>query len=640
MGSGIELAKAYVQIIPSAEGIKGKISGVISGEAGSAGSSAGSILGKNLGSTLIKAVGALGLGQALKETLLKGADLQQNLGGVETLFKDHADTVIANAKKAYQTAGLSANDYMETVTSFSASLLQGLGGNTELAASMADRALIDMADNANKMGTSMESIQNAYQGFAKQNYTMLDNLKLGYGGTKEEMARLIAEASKMTDIQKELGITVDESSTSFDNIINAISVVQKNMGIANATADEAKGTFTGSFNAMKAAAENFMATLTTGQNVGASLFTLFETSATFIKGNLIPMVGEVLTSIGQLLWDYGAEMISGGSNALANFINGISEKLPDLIPKALEMIVTFSDAILNNFPVIVDAGIGLLKSLVKGIINGLPTLIVEAPRIINGFANAIYALMGELLATGIEMIVSLAKGIWQNRNLIIENAGEIFKAFLNIFSLSKLFKLGGSVITNIKNGIQNLASSPVTALKDIAKNAINSVKNMNWAELGKNVILGIVKGIKNNIGNIISALTAAAQGALDSVKKVLGIKSPSRVFRDQVGKMIDLGLAAGIEKNMGVVTNSMKDLSAATVSTIKTDFTVGATASYVTASHDSDYSLQTLYELLGFYLPQLANMKMVTDTGVLVGELAPGMDDALGRITARRERGN
>lgn len=222
---------------------------------GSLGKSGLSIVSK----AMTGAIAAVGTGAAaiIKSSLGVVANMEQQVGGVETLFKDSANTVIANANKAYKTAGMSANNYMETVTSFSASLLQSLGGDTAKAASYADRAIVDMSDNANKMGTNMRDIQNAYQGFAKQNYTMLDNLKLGYGGTQEEMKRLISDASKMTDVQKELGVTVDASSLSFGNIVNAISVVQKQMGITGTTSKEAATTIEGSVNSAKAAWENF-----------------------------------------------------------------------------------------------------------------------------------------------------------------------------------------------------------------------------------------------------------------------------------------------------------------------------------------------------------------------------------------------
>ena len=577
MGSGTELAKAYVQIIPSAKGISGSISSAISGEAGSAGASAGSILGNNLGAVLIKTISALGLGQLLKESLLAGADLQKSLGGVETLFKDHADTVIANAKNAYATAGMSANEYMETVTSFSASLLQSLGGDTEKAAQVADMALVDMADNANKMGTSMEMIQNAYQGFAKQNYTMLDNLKLGYGGTKTEMERLLADASKLSGVEYDI--------SNLNDVYEAIHVIQEDIGITGATADEAAGTFTGSMNAMKAAAENFMGNLALGKDVAPALMALIKTSGTFLSKNLVPMIRNVFNNVVSIIGEQGTQMIASGSNAFANFINGISEKIPELIPKALEMLVTLSDALIVNLPVIVDAGVNLLKSIVQGIINGLPTLITDGPRIINAFSEAIFSALGTLLVTGFQMISSLGKGLWDNRGLILDNAGEIFLAFLNVFSLSKLFSLGGSLITNLKNGIKNFASSPVNTLKEIATNSIDAIKNLKWKTVGKNIIEGIAIGFSDAGNIIIEAVKDVAGDAIDGIKKLLGIKSPSRVFRDEVGKMMGLGLAVGVEESTSTVTDAMKNLTESTMGVAQTDLSYSAN---VTGSVVSD----------------------------------------------------
>ena len=245
---GLQLARAYIQIIPTTKNIKGSISSAMNAEAEAAGESSGRTAGSRfaagLGTALkvagavtgVMAAAAAALGKAVLDAY---GNYEQLVGGVETLFGQSSDTVLQYANRAYQTAQISANDYMETVTSFSASLLQSLGGDTAKAAEYADMAIIDMADNANKMGTSMESIQYAYQGFAKQNYTMLDNLKLGYGGTKSEMERLIQDAAKLTDVQEELGVTVDANSMSFENIVAAIHVMQGSLGIAGTSAEEA-----------------------------------------------------------------------------------------------------------------------------------------------------------------------------------------------------------------------------------------------------------------------------------------------------------------------------------------------------------------------------------------------------------------
>lgn len=561
-----ELAKAYVQIIPSARGIKGSLTSALDGEATTAGKSAGTTIASKIKGVIATAGIGVALTKTISSALNEGAALQQSLGGIETLFKDSADKVIKNAEKAYKTAGLSANEYMTSVTSFSASLLQGLSGDTEKAADVADMALTDMSDNANKMGTSMEMIQNAYQGFAKQNYTMLDNLKLGYGGTKKEMERLLADAEKLT------GVEYDISNLS--DIYEAIHAVQYEMGITGTTASEASETYSGALASMVSAGKNVLANLALGKDIAPSLQTLGSTVVTFGKNNLVPMVKNIVKGVLNVIKDSGKDMISSGANMFVSFINGISSKIPELIPKAFDTIVAFADAILDNLPAIADAGIELIKSIVKGIINSLPTLIAEAPRLINEFANSIYSFLGKLIATGLQMIVSLVQGIWQNRGLIIENAGQIFMAFLNVFSLSNIFNLGKNLILNLKNGIANMASSPISALKEIGTKAVEAIKNIKWADLGKNIIQGIVNGIKNNVKAIVSSLTAAASGALSSVKKVLGIKSPSRVFQNEVGKMIDLGLAAGIEKNIGAVSTSMKKLSMATVGTIDTDFSI------------------------------------------------------------------
>ena len=596
-----------------------------------------------LGSAVAGCVASFGA--LTKASLDAVASLEQNVGGVETLFKDSADTVIANANRAYKTAGMSANDYMSTVTSFSASLLQSLEGDTKKAAEYADRAIIDMSDNANKMGTSMELIQNAYQGFAKQNYTMLDNLKLGYGGTKEEMKRLIEDASKLTEVQEKLGITVDASSMSFGNIVNAISVMQESMGIAGTTAKEAAKTIEGSMNMAKAAWDNFLAGTISIEDfaeavgyaaenifknleviiprlaksippvidqVGEEIVNAFERhDLTSVGKDLIqdvitgaseklPMMAEIglsiLNSVAQslmanafLVTEKAAEIVSNlisgiQQNAqtmltaatwiLTSFVEGLASQLPELVPQALQMVVVLADAVIANIPTIVDAGISVLAGLVEGIINGLPTLISEGPRIINDFADAIYSALGKIVLTGLQLIASLVEGIWDNRKLLLENALEIFLAFINIFSLSKLFSLGKSLLTKLIEGIKNLgpnmvsagkwvvetlisgikalATHPVTTLKEIAKSAMSAVKGLDWRSIGSGIVSGIANGLKNGVGAIVSAAQSAAQSALNAAKRALGIHSPSRVFRDVIGKNMALGMGVGFEKNVPI----------------------------------------------------------------------------------------
>lgn len=274
-----ELGKAYVQIIPSSKGISGSISKELSGEA----TSAGKVAGGNIVSSIKKIIVAAGIGKAIAATITEGGNLEQSIGGIETLFKDDADKVRKYANEAYKTVGVSANDYMENVTSFSASLLQSMGGDTEKAAEVANMAMVDMGDNANKMGTDMRDIQNAYQGFAKGNYTMLDNLKLGYGGTKTEMERLLADAQKLTGVEYNLD--------NLDDVYTAINAIQQEIGITGTTALEAGETVQGSFSAMKSAFTNVLGALAIGENLDGSLSALAQTISTFLFDNLLPMLG-------------------------------------------------------------------------------------------------------------------------------------------------------------------------------------------------------------------------------------------------------------------------------------------------------------------------------------------------------------
>lgn len=288
-----EIAQAYVQLIPSARGITGKIQSILDPEASAAGQSAGQSLGSSLVSVMTKVIAAAGIGKAFSAAISEGAALQQSLGGIETLFKGSADKVKGYANEAYKTTGLSANAYMENVTGFSASLLQSLGGDTNKAAETANMAMIDMSDNANKMGTSMESIQMAYQGFAKQNYTMLDNLKLGYGGTKQEMERLLNDAQKLTGVKYDIN--------NLSDVYSAIHAIQENLDITGTTAREAATTFTGSFESMKAAAQNVLGKLALGEDILPSLHALLKTTSTFLFDNFLPMVGNIFSGLGLVL---------------------------------------------------------------------------------------------------------------------------------------------------------------------------------------------------------------------------------------------------------------------------------------------------------------------------------------------------
>lgn len=291
-----ELGKAYVQIVPSAKGISGSITGAISPEANSAGQSAGLSLGSNLVKAATGIIAAAGIGKAIASSISEGGALQQSIGGIQTLFKDSAQTVLNYAQQSYKTAGLSANAYMENVTSFSASLISSLGGDTAKAAELANMAMTDMSDNANKMGTDMDSITQTYQSLARGNYAMLDNLKLGYGGTKSEMERLMKDAEKLTGEHYTVG--------DFADTVKAIHAVQDSLRITGTTAREASTTLEGSFNSMKAAWQDVIGNLADGElDITPSLQGLADTTSTFLFGNFIPMIGRVFSWFTKCDWN-------------------------------------------------------------------------------------------------------------------------------------------------------------------------------------------------------------------------------------------------------------------------------------------------------------------------------------------------
>ena len=412
-----ELGQAYVQIMPSAKGISGSIQKQLDPEAETAGKSAGMKIGAGLMVAATAAVAATGvaLGKIISSSLSEGANLQQSLGGIETLFKGSADKVKQYANDAYKTAGLSANDYMESVTGFSASLLQSMGGDTEKAAETANMALIDMSDNANKMGTSMESIQYAYQGFAKQNYTMLDNLKLGYGGTKAEMERLLADATKLTGVEYDIN--------NLNDVYNAIHAVQEELGITGTTARESAETFSGSLASMKSAFSNVLGGLSLGQDIQPALQALAETTSTFFFGNFLPMVSNILKSLPSAIATFfqsaGPLFTQAGTDFLNNLGIGISGGMGGLLATVMSTISPIVNAfqtVFGQLPVLFQTVVDAISPIITTIataftqldFSGLQTLITAiVPAITNAFS-----VMMAIVSPAIDMVVNSFVGMW------------------------------------------------------------------------------------------------------------------------------------------------------------------------------------------------------------------------------------
>ncbi len=625
-----DVATAYVQIVPSARGISGGIEQAIGGDA--AVSSAGASIGGKLTGAIIAAITTAGLGAALGKTLTEGAALEQSIGGVETLFKGSASQVTAAADQAFRTAGVSANNYMEQVTSFSATLLQGLGGDTAAAAGYADKAIVQMSDNANKMGTDMSAIQYAYQGFAKDNYTMLDNLKLGYGGTQSEMARLINDSGVLGDSVKVTADTVKD--VPFSSIIDAIGVIQDNLGITGTTAEEAATTLSGSFASMQAAASNVMANLTLGRDVGPALQGLAQTVTTFLAGNLLPAIGNILSAL-------VLQVIPVGTQMLQSLGAGLAQGVPNFLAQALPMVLQFTETLRTNFGDIVDAGIDLLLNLAQGIANGLPTLIEYVPQIVTNIAGLINDNAPKLLAAGLHIIVTLGLGLIQAIPTLIANIPQIIQAVVSVFTAFNWISLGSNIITMLKNGITSMVSavqSAGTSIFDAVKNAIanlpatlqslgsnaitsmaNGLKSMlgsvlsaargiltgivgiikglpgqlwslaksaasklwnafvvkDWNGLGTNIIQGIINGIGSMAGALWEAATNVAKSALNAIKSFFGIASPSKLMQFEIGPYIPQGLALGIEKNAGYVTDAMDDLGLQSTSRLRSTIAAG-----------------------------------------------------------------
>ena len=564
------------------------------------------------------AVGAASAGVAALGTACINAyaDYEQLVGGVETLFKDSAETIHSFADNAYKTAGLSANEYMETVTSFSASLLQSLDGDTEKAAAAADLAITDMADNANKMGTAMESIQYAYQGFAKQNYTMLDNLKLGYGGTKEEMQRLLADAEKLSGVKYDL--------SSYADIVEAIHVIQTEMGITGTTAKEASTTIQGSVASMKAAWANLMVGMADDTQDFDLLLSNFIESIGTVADNLLPRIGIVIEGMGKLvaglapeiasalptltnellpnLVELGVQSISAlvqgiqengdslaagalsivgtlaegiaellpmvadtAASLVVSLADGLTESLPDIIPIAIETISTLVENLTENANTIIDAGIQIILALGEGLIAALPQLIETVPQIVINIANVINDNAPKLVDTALYLITRLAVGLVQAIPTLVANIPKIIEAIVDAFMAFQWLNLGKQLIDGVANGVKKAGESMATAAKNTFSKFKSKLVGVEVASelknIGKHIIDGIVGGIKNSLSKIANIAGKIKDTLLSKLKGLFRIASPSKLMKEEVGAYIGEGIAVGIEESGQMAVDAAEDVA-------------------------------------------------------------------------------
>lgn len=611
MAAGTELAKAYVQIIPSADGVKGKIQEALGGEAESAGKSAGASVGSNLIGTLKKALVVAGIGAAIKESIEAGAELQQSIGGIETLFKDNADTVKQYAADAYKTAGLSANDYMQSVTGFSASLLQGLGGDTAKAAEVANMALVDMSDNANKMGSDMGSIQNAYQGFAKQNYTMLDNLKLGYGGTKSEMERLLKDAEKFSGVKYDID--------NLSDVYNAIHVIQGELDITGTTAKEASTTISGSMDSMKSSFQNVLADLALGNDLSASMQGLGDSIAA-VAQNIIPVITNIITSVPTLLVALIPQLIpiviSGAQQLVQGLIDGFSQALPAISGISTQIPDGVITAISTGLPSILQKGVEVITNVANGILQNLPSLISAAGNILGQLLNAFLAGLPGMLDAGVKLVGNIGTGLLQNGPKVLAAIGSVIAQLLStiVSHLPEILAKGIEIIGKLAAGIIQAIPDVVAAIPKVISGIVKGFTSHDWGSIGKNLIEGIASGITGAAGRIAEAAKNAAKRAYEAAKEFLGINSPSKLMRDEVGKFIPAGIAEGINRNAKVI--SFDAVANHIVSSAKS--TIGAeTVPLAYASGGTYFD----YARMGDQMRQALNGTTVQMDGKIVGRI-------------------
>lgn len=534
-----------------------------------------------VGKTALIGVGAVGTAVAglAKQSVEVYADYEQLVGGVETLFKDSADTVIGYADIAYKTAGLSANDYMDTVTSFSASLLQSLGGDTAKASEMANMAIIDMSDNANKMGTSMDMIQNAYQGFAKQNYTMLDNLKLGYGGTQAEMYRLMQDAEKLGAVfNSEYSLSSKGTlEADFADIVTAIHTVQTEMDITGTTSKEASSTISGSISSMKASWTNLLTGMGDDTQDFGKLIDNFVESVATVGDNLLPRISIVLDGVVSLISNLAPKIIAKipeivgvilpsiidssraitGAiiNVLPQLFTTIIGVLPSLVNNLVSSLGTFFT---QNLPIIFQKGAEMLNGLASGLSQNIPTLLANVLPMIEQFTATIGDNIGLVVDAGLNLIMQLGQGIINAIPVLIENIPQIVINICNVINENapKLLITAGILILNLIAGIIQSIPTLIANVPKIIEAIVSVITAFNWLNLGSS----IVKGIANGIKNLPATLKQFATNAVNGIKSAFTGGGIGNVVRTVFN---------GVKTSISSVMSSAKSIVSTAISKIK-----------------------------------------------------------------------
>lgn len=686
----MDLATAYVQIVPSAKGIKGTITKELGGECASAGSASGQTFGSAMVGKIKGLIAAAGIGAIVKSTMEAGANLQQSFGGLDTIYGEASEAAKNYAKEAAK-VGISANDYAEQAVSFGASLKMAFGGDTTKAVEAANTAIMDMTDNAAKMGTPIESIQTAYQGFAKQNYTMLDNLKLGYGGTKQEMERLLSDAQKLTGVKYDMN--------NLGDVYDAIHAIQGELGLTGVAAAEAEETFSGSMGAMKASLTNVMAAMATGENIYEPLQELFKNVKAFVFKNLVPMLKDIIGRLPQLLANLISEIgttlseiaknapaiVDFGVQLVMNIIDGMTQTSGDLLKGIWDICKALFEALVNydwagaatelihrlsgslqesaysmfgdydagiidslisgftsNLPRLLEQGVSFITTVVNGIASALPSLIQKAGEVIVKFAGGILDNLPTILESGMTLLMNLVQGIANNLPAIVESAADIAKKLIItlIEHGPQIAESGIKLIGQLVSGLIRAIPKVVEAVFTLWKKIFEIWTGIDWLQLGKDLISGIANGVKNYASQLWNAIKDVCRGALNSAKNFFGISSPSKVMRDQVGKWLPEGMAVGIEDNIDVVSDAMQDLTDEATGNIS-----GSVRSVVSVQNANAASLNrssvngtVATDTNGINaIVQALSQVTVTMDGRVVGNLvATPVNNAWGKMSARR----
>lgn len=555
--------------------------------------------------TAALAAAAIKLG---KEVISAYADYEQLVGGVETLFKDSSGKVMEYANDAYKTAGLSANEYMETVTGFSASLISSLGGDTEKAAKYADMAITDMSDNANKMGSDMASIQNAYSGFAKQNYTMLDNLKLGYGGTKEEMQRLLEDAEKLSGVKYDI--------SSYSDIVDAIHVVQTEMGITGTTAKEAEATISGSIGMLKSSFQNLITGLGDADadidklcdNVVNSFNSVVKNITPVVR-NLAKTVPNALEGILDAIAPLLPELLEMGVGLFEALLSGFTSVLPELMNTAASLVTTLVQGIIEALPLVVEAAAQFITTLVQGIAEALPTLIPAAVETVTTIVSTLIENIPLLIDAALQLMQGLAEGVLEAIPVLLEALPELIESLVTTLldAIPQIIETGVKLLTALITNLPQIIAEIVRAMPQIITGIVSALGEgvSQVAEVGANLVRGLWQGIQSLAGWLWDKVSGWISSIWDGITDFFGIHSPSTKMA-WVSEMNVEGAVVGIEKNKSKAVKAygamgeemlaevdsglaaVNDKLKSSIGEIETGFSAKATVEAVSASVPAD----------------------------------------------------